>query len=69
TSKETAMTVILLATVAGWNVGPAFGIPSAAIGLLSLLAAAIAGCFNRAPLQGLNWDFLIAYGVILPFPG
>jgi len=69
TPKETAMTVILLATVAGWNVGPAVGIPSAAIGLLSLLAAATAGCFNRASLQGLNWDFLIAYGVILSISG
>ncbi|CAA9301928.1 MAG: hypothetical protein AVDCRST_MAG77-5732 [uncultured Chloroflexi bacterium] len=64
-AKEIAMTVILLLTVAGWNVGPALGLHPSTIGLVSVLAASIAGCFTRASLQGLNWDFLVAYGPIL----
>jgi di/tricarboxylate transporter len=64
-ARELAMTAILLLAVAGWNVGPALGLHPSTIGLVSVLAAAVAGCFTRASLQGLNWDFLIAYGPIL----
>jgi di/tricarboxylate transporter len=65
TKREIAMTVILLATVVGWNVGPALGLSSSAVGLISLLAAVLVGAFNKQSLQSLNWDFLVAYGVVL----
>jgi len=66
--REVAMGLILVATIFGWNVGPALGISSAIVGLASVLLAALAGCFNRQALQTLNWDFLLSYGVILTLP-
>ena len=68
TTQEIALTVILIAVVIGWNVGPAFGISTGIVGLASLVAAAVAGCVHRELLQGLNWDFLVSYGVILSLP-
>ena len=66
--REVAMGLIVAVMVLGWNVGPALGISSAIVGLVSVLLAALAGCFNRQALQTLNWDFLISYGVILALP-
>jgi di/tricarboxylate transporter len=60
-----AMTAILVATLVGWNVAPALGLSSAVVSLLSVMAATLACCFGKKALQGLNWDFLLGYGVIL----
>ena len=60
------MAVILLAVVIGFNVGPAFGISTGIVGLASLVAAPRRRCFAAA--AGLNWDFLVSYGVILSLP-
>jgi hypothetical protein len=65
TGREVAMGVILLLTVVAWNFAPARGIPPSVVGLVGLFAAAVFGCFDVRALQGLNWDFLIGYGVIL----
>ena len=65
TGREWTMGVILVLTVVGWNVAPALGVGSTAVSLLALLAAIVTGCFNRASLQQLNWDFLISFGVVL----
>ena len=62
------MATILAAMVVGFNVGPALGISTGVVGLASLVAAALVGCFDRQSLQSLNWDFLISYGVILSLP-
>ena len=67
-AKEIAMAVILAAMVIGFNVGPSFGISTGVVGLASLVASALVGCFDRQSLQSLNWDFLISYGVILSLP-
>jgi CRP-like cAMP-binding protein/di/tricarboxylate transporter len=67
-AREIAMSVILAAMVVGFNVGPSIGISTGVIGLASLVAAALVGCFDRQSLQSLNWDFLISYGVILSLP-
>jgi CRP-like cAMP-binding protein/di/tricarboxylate transporter len=67
-AREIAMAVILAAMVVGFNVGPSLGISTGVVGLASLVAAALVGCFNRQSLQSLNWDFLISYGVILSLP-
>ena len=66
--REIAMATILVAMVVGFNVGPALGISTGVVGLASLVAAALVGCFDRQSLQSLNWDFLISYGVILSLP-
>jgi CRP-like cAMP-binding protein/di/tricarboxylate transporter len=66
--REIAMAVILAAMVVGFNVGPSFGISTGVVGLASLVAASLVGCFNRQSLQSLNWDFMISYGVILSLP-
>jgi len=66
--REIAMAAILVAMVVGFNVGPALGISTGVVGLASLVAAALVGCFDRQSLQSLNWDFLISYGVILSLP-
>jgi CRP-like cAMP-binding protein/di/tricarboxylate transporter len=65
TARELAMAAILALTVVGWNVAPALGLGSAAVSLLGLVAAIVTGCFTRASLQLLNWDFLVSYGVVL----
>ena len=67
-AKEIAMAIILVAMVIGFNVGPSFGISTGVVGLASLVASALVGCFDRQSLQSLNWDFLISYGVILSLP-
>ena len=67
-AKEIAMAVILVAMVIGFNVGPSIGISTGVVGLASLVASALVGCFDRQSLQSLNWDFLISYGVILSLP-
>jgi len=67
-AREIAMAVILAAMVIGFNVGPSLGISTGIVGLASLVASALIGCFNRQSLQSLNWDFLISYGVILSLP-
>jgi di/tricarboxylate transporter/CRP-like cAMP-binding protein len=64
-AREIAMSVILLATVLGWNLAPVVGLSSTVVGLLALLAAIVTGCFTRQSLQGLNWDFLVSYGVVI----
>jgi len=66
--REIAMATILAAMVVGFNVGPALGVSTGVVGLASLVAAALVGCFDRQSLQSLNWDFLISYGVILSLP-
>jgi di/tricarboxylate transporter len=66
-SREIAMSLILIGTVAGFNVAPAFGIPTGLVGPIALLAAVLANCFNKQSLQSLNWDFILSYGVILSF--
>lgn len=67
-AREIAMAVILVAMVIGFNVGPSIGISTGVVGLASLVASALVGCFDRQSLQSLNWDFLISYGVILSLP-
>ncbi len=67
-AREISMAVILALMVIGFNVGPSVGISTGVVGLASLVAAALVGCFNRQSLQALNWDFLISYGVILSLP-
>jgi CRP-like cAMP-binding protein/di/tricarboxylate transporter len=64
-SREIAMSAILIATVLGWNVAPLVGLSATAVGLLGLLAAIVTGCFTRQSLQSLNWDFLVSYGVVI----
>jgi hypothetical protein len=66
--REIAMAAILATMVVGFNVGPTFGISTGVVGLASLVAASLVGCFNRQSLQSLNWDFLISYGVVLSLP-
>jgi di/tricarboxylate transporter len=64
-AREIGVALILVATVIGWNVGPALGLNSTVVGVLSVIAATLVGCFGKKALQGLNWDFLLGYGVIL----
>jgi hypothetical protein len=57
--------VILVMTVAGWIVAPWLRLDLASVALLGLLAAAVAGSFDGAALQALDWGMLLFFGVVL----
>jgi CRP-like cAMP-binding protein/di/tricarboxylate transporter len=64
-SREVAVALILALTVTGWIVAPWLRLDLASVALLGLLAAAVAGSFDRAALQALDWGMLLFFGVVL----
>ena len=64
-AREITMAVILVLTVAGWVVAPWLRLDLASAALLGLLAAAVAGSFDGAALQALDWGMLLFLGAVL----
>jgi len=64
-SREIAIIAILCLTVLGWIAAPWIGLDLATVALLGLLAAVAVGAFDTRAFQGLDWDFLLFFGVVL----
>jgi di/tricarboxylate transporter len=64
-AREMAMALIVALTVAGWILAPWLHLDLASVALLGLLAAAVAGCFDGAALQSLDWSMLLFFGTVL----
>ncbi len=64
-SREVAIIAILCLTVLGWIAAPWIGLDLATVALLGLLAAVAVGAFDTRAFQGLDWDFLLFFGVVL----
>lgn len=63
--REVAIIAILCLTVLGWIAAPWIGLDLATVALLGLLAAVAIGAFDTRAFQGLDWDFLLFFGVVL----
>jgi hypothetical protein len=59
------MLVVLLLTMCGWILAPAFGLEIGVIAMLGLLGAVVTGNFGRQTVQALDWDYIVFYGVAL----
>ena len=64
-TREIAVGLILALTVTGWIVAPWLHLDLASVALLGLLAAALAGSFDGAALQTLDWSMLLFFGAVL----
>jgi hypothetical protein len=64
-TREITVAVILVLTVAGWVVAPWLRLDLASVALLGLVAAAVAGSFDGAALQALDWGMLLFLGAVL----
>jgi CRP-like cAMP-binding protein len=63
--RELGTTVVLALTVAGWVLAPTLGVDLAVIALLGLLGAVAVGSFDGRALQGLDWNVIVFFGVVL----
>ncbi len=66
---ELAVLAILGLTVAGWILGPARGLDPGIVALAGFAAAAAATRADIRMIGGLDWDYLVFYGVILTLAG
>lgn len=66
---ELGMIAVLGLTLAGWTVGPAFGLDAATVALTGLIAAAIVTRWGARELASLDWGYLLLYGVVLALAG
>jgi di/tricarboxylate transporter len=63
--QEKTMIVILVLTMLGWIAAPSLRVDLAIVAVLGLVMAVLTGSFDRRALQGLDWNYLIFYGILL----
>ncbi len=63
--RELATMAVLGLTVTGWVVAPWLRLDLATVALLGLLAAILVGSFDLRAFQGLDWNVIVFFGVVL----
>jgi CRP-like cAMP-binding protein/di/tricarboxylate transporter len=64
-TREVAMTVILVLTIAGWVMGPAIHLDAATVAVLGLIAAFLTGNLDHHAWREVDWSYLVFFGVLL----
>ncbi len=64
-ARELGTILVLAATVAGWALAPRLGVDLAVIALGGLLLMVALGSFDGRALQGLDWNTIVFFGVVL----
>jgi CRP-like cAMP-binding protein/di/tricarboxylate transporter len=64
-ARELGTIVVLGLTVAGWILAPTLGLDLAVVALLGLLGTIAIGSFDGRAFQGLDWNVIVFFGVVL----
>ncbi len=66
---ELAVLAIMALTVVGWILGPARGLDPGVVAVAGFVAAAAATRADIRTIGGLDWDYILFYGVVLTLAG